>query len=60
MPGLAGMGKTALAIHVAYLVKEHFDSGQLFIELHDAAGRPVGSRPGTGTVSPLVGTAARA
>jgi tetratricopeptide (TPR) repeat protein len=31
--GIGGVGKTALAIHVAHLVKSHYPDGQLFISL---------------------------
>jgi tetratricopeptide (TPR) repeat protein len=32
--GMPGVGKTALAVHVAYLLKERFPDRQLFIDLH--------------------------
>ncbi|WP_147430193.1 AfsR/SARP family transcriptional regulator [Frondihabitans australicus] len=35
--GLGGMGKTALAIHAAHLVRSEFSDGQIFLDLGDAA-----------------------
>ncbi|MEV7012876.1 tetratricopeptide repeat protein [Streptosporangium sp. NPDC051022] len=32
--GLAGVGKTALAVHAGHLLAEHFPDGQLFVDLH--------------------------
>jgi tetratricopeptide (TPR) repeat protein len=32
--GMAGVGKTALAVHVGHRLVEHFPDGQMFIELH--------------------------
>lgn len=39
--GAAGMGKTALAVHVGHLVRGHFTDGELYAELRDARGRAV-------------------
>ncbi|MGI5286272.1 BTAD domain-containing putative transcriptional regulator [Nonomuraea polychroma] len=39
--GPAGVGKTALAVHVAHRLLEHFPDGQLFAELRDVRGRRV-------------------
>jgi DNA-binding SARP family transcriptional activator len=38
--GLPGVGKTALALHVAHHVSEQFPDGQLWVELGGASGRP--------------------
>ncbi|MGI5503054.1 BTAD domain-containing putative transcriptional regulator [Lentzea sp. CA-135723] len=51
--GMHGSGKTALAVHVAHLAKQHYPDGQLFVSGDDVAGEllravgvenPVGDR----------------
>ncbi|MFT7835806.1 BTAD domain-containing putative transcriptional regulator [Saccharothrix sp. BKS2] len=41
--GMAGVGKTALAVHWAHRVRDHYPDGQLHLDLHgfDAGTRPV-------------------
>lgn len=40
--GMAGVGKTALAVHAAYKLAPHFPDGQVFLPLH---GHTPGQRP---------------
>jgi DNA-binding SARP family transcriptional activator len=39
--GKAGVGKTALALHVSHAVRGDYPDGQLFAQLREADGRPV-------------------
>ncbi|MDT9685569.1 BTAD domain-containing putative transcriptional regulator, partial [Streptomyces sp. TRM76323] len=39
--GMAGTGKTALAVHVAHLLRPVFGAGQLYIDLRGTGERPV-------------------
>ncbi|SDI18502.1 Tetratricopeptide repeat-containing protein [Nonomuraea jiangxiensis] len=39
--GKAGVGKTTIAVHVAHLLAESFEGGQLFADLHGGIARPV-------------------
>ncbi|MFI2202950.1 BTAD domain-containing putative transcriptional regulator [Streptomyces sp. NPDC020192] len=48
--GMAGVGKSALALHVAHELRERFTDGQLYVNLH-------GATPG---MTPLTGTQALA
>jgi DNA-binding SARP family transcriptional activator len=44
--GMAGMGKTTLAVHAAHLLAGHYRDAQLFVELH-------GHTPGRPPTSPM-------
>ncbi|GIH22785.1 SARP family transcriptional regulator [Acrocarpospora phusangensis] len=42
--GMAGVGKTALAVRAAHEVRKDFPDGQLYVNLHGAGARPVEPR----------------
>lgn len=43
--GMAGVGKSALALHVAHGLRERFPDGQLYVNLHGATPGMTPSRP---------------
>ncbi|MCI3932150.1 AfsR/SARP family transcriptional regulator [Streptomyces sp. AN091965] len=45
LSGMAGVGKSALALHVAHGLREHFPDGQLYVNLH-------GATPGVAPLTP--------
>ncbi|WP_158857879.1 AfsR/SARP family transcriptional regulator [Streptomyces sp. NRRL B-1347] len=38
--GVGGVGKSALAVHVAHRVRKHFPHGQLYVDLQSVGGHP--------------------
>ncbi|WP_320776535.1 BTAD domain-containing putative transcriptional regulator [Streptomyces sp. CRN 30] len=44
--GMAGVGKSALALHVAHELAEHFPDGQLYVNLHGATPGMTPVKPG--------------
>jgi DNA-binding SARP family transcriptional activator/tetratricopeptide (TPR) repeat protein len=57
--GMAGMGKTALAVHVAHRVSERYPDAQLFVDLHGHSARaPLDPAAALGTLLRQLGIAA--
>nr|WP_245645958.1 BTAD domain-containing putative transcriptional regulator [Pseudonocardia acaciae] len=59
--GIAGVGKTALAVHWAHTVREHFPDGQLYLNLRgfDQEHGPVAPVSAMGTLLSSLGVAPR-
>ncbi|MFJ6773462.1 AfsR/SARP family transcriptional regulator [Kitasatospora sp. NPDC091257] len=58
--GLGGVGKTALAVHVAHELAADFPDGQLYLDLHGADGRPTRPEEAVGTFLRSLGVPADA
>jgi tetratricopeptide (TPR) repeat protein/transcriptional regulator with XRE-family HTH domain len=60
--GMAGIGKTTLAVHAAYQLAEHFPGGQVFVPLHahTPGQRPVDPADALASLLLMAGLAARA
>ncbi|MFD4656113.1 BTAD domain-containing putative transcriptional regulator [Kitasatospora sp. NPDC058444] len=58
--GLGGVGKTALAVHVAHELAAEFPDGQLYLDLHGADGRPTRPEEAVGTFLRALGVRADA
>jgi DNA-binding SARP family transcriptional activator/tetratricopeptide (TPR) repeat protein len=58
--GMAGIGKTTFAIHWAHRVAEHFDDGQLYLNLRgfDPSGSPTAPAEALGTLLNSLGVSA--
>jgi DNA-binding SARP family transcriptional activator len=59
--GMAGIGKTTFAIHWAHRVAEHFEDGQLYLNLHgfDSSASPMPPADALGTLLCSLGLPAR-
>ncbi|WP_067677069.1 AfsR/SARP family transcriptional regulator [Nocardia miyunensis] len=55
--GMAGIGKTTLAVHLAHRARESHPDGQLFVELGGSAGRPVEPDAVLGSLLRTIGVA---
>ncbi|WP_078601011.1 BTAD domain-containing putative transcriptional regulator [Streptomyces violens] len=54
--GLAGSGKTTLAVHVAHAAREHFPDGQLYADLHGTGREPAEPQAVLGAFLRVLGT----
>jgi DNA-binding SARP family transcriptional activator/tetratricopeptide (TPR) repeat protein len=57
--GAAGVGKTALAVHVAQRLRDRFPGGQLYVDLHGVGDRPVGPGQALGRFLRVLGVPGR-
>ncbi|UKD54661.1 tetratricopeptide repeat protein [Amycolatopsis sp. FU40] len=59
--GMAGVGKTALAVHAGHLLAERFPDGQLFLRLHGhtPGERPVGPADALASLLTMIGVTVR-
>lgn len=60
LSGMAGVGKTCLALHAAHELRELFPGGRLYLNLraHTASGRPMSAQTALGALLRLAGVAA--
>lgn len=58
--GMAGVGKTALALHAGHRLAEHFPDGQLYLDLraHSGSAEPLSTESALATLLRLLGIAA--
>jgi DNA-binding SARP family transcriptional activator/tetratricopeptide (TPR) repeat protein len=57
LTGMGGVGKTALAVHLAHTLKDRFPDGQLFLQMRGHDTRPVGVAQALGRCLRAIGMA---